>query len=121
MFAENIYLFQDFGMQIDEIARAENELIMLALALSCSFSNVQLEKVLHTVDYFSESHQFKSKYRLLKGIDDKIKFIEYYYCPDCPSILNFQERLVTTQCEFCSKIYDKRKLKEDGIFFTIYL
>ena len=111
-----IALFQDSDEDMSNIVKAEKNLILLTLSLRHSYTNIQLENTIHAIDYFSEDVQFKSKYRFLKNFKE-LKYIECYYCPECPANLNFEESVNRTECQICEKIYKKKQLKEEGFFF----
>lgn len=99
-----------------ELTRAEAELLIMSLSLRYNFSNVALDKTLRVIDALLPHSVFKSKYRFLNTFKN-LSYIEYYFCPDCPSNLEFDEASNITQCKFCNTVYDKKKIKELGNYF----
>ena len=88
----------------------EAKLLLLNFCVIHSVSDLGLDDLLITVNKLLPMNVFPSKYHVLKPYKTPDYFVIWYYCPNCFSLLEDQDKLGILICKTWNQEHDKKIL-----------
>ena len=101
------------------MSQEESELLIMTYALRHNLTDIGIEDYLKVTNCHLPYNLYRSKYKFLQAFPNS-KHHQYFYCPECFKILDFEEKFAF--CDVRHINYKKSKLKKrEKYFFHIPL